>query len=379
MKHHHLGVIDGHADLHSEHGPNRGEHSGRPINPTIKVTDLAWLEFEKPDLARAETFARDFGFTISAHQPDALYLRGSLPGTPCMVIRKGRRSRFVGPVFKAADASDLHTLAWMNNRRVEPLDEPVQGSIVRLADPSGFAVRVVHTNHDLPALPEQPTHTPMNFGTEHRRINTTQRPANESAQVQRLGHVVLATPHFLRTLNWYLDTLGMIVSDFQYVPGQRDRGPALAFIRCDRATVPTDHHTLALHLGPAADYSHSAYQVTDLDAVAAGGEYLLAKGYQRAWGIGRHALGSQIFDYWRDPDKFTIEHFTDGDLFDNTVAPGWSPLNGSGLSQWGPRVNRKVLGANPSPKLIRDVINALRHDNEVNLSRLVAMAKGMSQ
>jgi len=62
MRNNHLIAVDGHADLHSEHGPNRGEHSGRSIDPTIKVTDLAWLEFEKPDLDRAEAFARAFGF-----------------------------------------------------------------------------------------------------------------------------------------------------------------------------------------------------------------------------------------------------------------------------------------------------------------------------
>ena len=97
MRNHRLGGdVDGHANLHSEHGPNRGEHSGRSVNPTIKITDLAWLEFEKPDLARAETFARAFGFAVAAREPDALYLRGSLPGTPCVLIRKGARSRFVG-------------------------------------------------------------------------------------------------------------------------------------------------------------------------------------------------------------------------------------------------------------------------------------------
>ena len=137
---------------------------------------------------------------------------------------------------------------------------------------------------------------------------------------------MLATPHILRALNWYLDTLGMIVSDFQYIPGQRDRGPTLAFIRCDRGTVPADHHTVALHLGPVAEYTHSAYQVTDLDAVANGGEYLLRRGYKREWGIGRYILGSQIFDYWRDLDHFMVEHFTDGDLFDHSVEPGWAPM-----------------------------------------------------
>ena len=86
----HLQTVDGHADMHSEHGPNRGEHTGRAVNPTIKVTDLAWLEFVKPDLNRAETFARDFGFVIAARKPDALYLRGSLPGTPATVSARAR-------------------------------------------------------------------------------------------------------------------------------------------------------------------------------------------------------------------------------------------------------------------------------------------------
>ena len=40
-----------HNDLHSEQGALRGEHPGRAKNPVIKVLDLAWLEFEKPDLA----------------------------------------------------------------------------------------------------------------------------------------------------------------------------------------------------------------------------------------------------------------------------------------------------------------------------------------
>jgi catechol 2,3-dioxygenase-like lactoylglutathione lyase family enzyme len=391
MRNHHPDAVDGHADLHSEHGPNRREHPGRPANPTIKVTDLAWLEFEKPDLDATETFARDFGFTVAAREPAALHLRGSQPGTPCVVIHKGTRTRFIGPTFKAADQDDLHLLARETNGRVETLTGPAEGNIVRLHDPDGFAVGVVQTRGDLPALPERPPHT-MNFGDSRRRgaapeiygppawrINATQRRPDEPAQVQRLGHVVLSTPHFQRSLNWYRDTLGMIVSDFQYVPGQRERGPAMAFIRCDRGTVPADHHTVALHLGPAAAYSHSAYQVTDLDAVAAGGEYLLRRGYERAWGIGRHILGNQIFDYWRDPDKFTVEHFTDGDVFDNTVQPGWSPLTASGLSQWGPRVSRKFLGANPSPRLLRDVVTALRDDNEITLSRLVGMAKGLGQ
>jgi hypothetical protein len=42
--------------------------------------------------------------------------------------------------------------------------------------------------------------------------------------VERLGHVVLETPSFARALDWYLENLGLIVSDFLHFPGQRDRG-----------------------------------------------------------------------------------------------------------------------------------------------------------
>jgi len=48
--HHHLIAVDGHTDLHSEHGPNRGEHSGRSVNPTIKVTDLPGSNSRSPTL-----------------------------------------------------------------------------------------------------------------------------------------------------------------------------------------------------------------------------------------------------------------------------------------------------------------------------------------
>ncbi|TMR94484.1 VOC family protein [Nonomuraea basaltis] len=366
-----------HANLHSERGPLRGEHPGRARDPVIKVMDLAWLEFEKTDLVRAESFARDFGFAVAARTQDALYLRGTLPGPHCVVVRRGPRSRFVGPAFRAAAAADLVRLARATGADVRELDDVGGGRVVDLRDPSGIPVRVVHGMADMPAQPEQPVLT-MNTGLDHPRINRTQRPAPEPARVQRLGHVVLETRWFERALDWYLDTLGMIVSDFLFLDDQRDRGPTMAFVRCDRGAEPADHHTLAMHLGPGVGYVHSAYQVADMDAVAAGGEYLTGRGYRRVWGIGRHVQGSQIFDYWRDPDRLMVEHFADGDLFDRTLEPGWAPMSASGLAQWGPPVTRDFLGTNPSPKLLRTVLTALREDNEIDPARLLGLMKAMN-
>lgn len=369
-------LVDAHNDLHSEQGARKGEHPGRSPNPVIKVHDIAWLAFEKADLARAEAFAHAFGFATALRTDDELHLRGTDSGTPCVIIRRGSGTRFLGAAFTAHDEADLLRLSEATGRSTRPLPETIGGLTVDLVDPSGIPVQVVAGTHQLDVLPSQSPHT-FNFGHEMRRINATQRPDREPARVQRLGHVVLQTTKYIEALNWYLDNLGMIVSDFQFFPGQRDRGPAMSFIRCDRGATPADHHTLAMALGPQNLYMHSAYQVCDLDALAAGGEYLTDRGYFRSWGIGRHIQGSQLFDYWRDPDGFLVEHFSDGDTFDSTLEPGWAPFTASGLAQWGPPVTNDFLGTGPRtlPHEARSLISALRDDNEFDIHRLIGLLK----
>ncbi|HTF49786.1 MAG TPA: VOC family protein [Pseudonocardia sp.] len=366
-----------HHGLHSEHGARKREHPGRAKNPIIKVHDLAWLEFQKPDLWRAERFAHAFGFATTIRTAEALHLRGTDAGAPCVIVRKGARSRFLGPAFHAADVADLHRLAEATGQKVTALPESLGGAQVLLRDPSGARVSVVSDPRRFPALPEQAPHT-FNFGHELARTNATQRPPREPAQVRRLGHVVVQSTKYVETLDWYLTHLGLIVSDFLYYQGQRERGPALSFIRCDRGATPADHHTLAIALGPSNRYVHSAYQVADIDAMAAGGQFLRDEGYRHSWGIGRHLQGSQLFDYWRDPDGFLVEHFSDGDMFDNTLEPGWAPMSASGLAQWGPPISKDFLGLAPGRepwRQLRSVISALRDDNEFTVERLRGLLK----
>src|SRR3954466_16097459 len=134
---------DAHKDLHSEHGARKGEHPGRSRNPIIKVHDVAWLEFEKPDLDRAETFARAFGFATAARTPTELQLRGTDAGAPCVIIRRGQQTRFTGVAFSAQDDTDVVRLADATGRPTRTLPESLGGVAVDLADPSGLSVRVV--------------------------------------------------------------------------------------------------------------------------------------------------------------------------------------------------------------------------------------------
>ena len=365
---------DPHRSLHSADGALPGEHPGRSRDPLIKVAGLAWLEFEKPDLDAAERFLADFGFTVADRMPDTLILRGGPATAPCLAVHRGPRPRFTGAAFQAAARDDLDRLARGTGGAVTG---HWGGHAVALREPSGIPVRVVHGVPDLPALPERPP-LPLNFGAVPVRVNATQRPVRRAAEIERLGHVVLGTTRFGAALDWYLDTLGLIVSDFLYLDGQRERGPVMAFTRCDQGGVPADHHTLAMLLAPHTGYVHSAYQLTDLDEVAASGAYLGERGYRHAWGIGRHIQGSQIFDYWRDTDRLMFEHYADGDVFDSSVPPGWAPLSASGLAQWGPKATAEFTGAR-DPATVLAAIKALREKgNEIDFAALRGLIKAMS-
>src|SRR3990167_5245150 len=92
-------------------------------------------------------------------------------------------------------------------------------------------------------------------------------------------------------------------------------------MRCDRGDMPTDHHTLFLLQSPNAPrFNHAAFEVADIDDLMRGHTHLAKSRRTPAWGVGRHILGSQVFDYWKDPWGHELEHWTDGDLF--TAADG---------------------------------------------------------
>ena len=152
----------------------------------------------------------------------------------------------------------------------------------------------------------------------------------------------------------------------------------MAFIRCDLGSVPADHHTLAMLLQPRTGYVHSAYQLTDLDEVAASGEYLREHGLPARVGPGPAHPGQPDLRLLARPGRLMFEHYTDGDVFDAAMEPGWAPLSVSGLAQWGPRATAEFTGAH-DPRVVVAAIKALRDKgNEIDLRALRGLIKAMS-
>lgn len=306
-----------------------------PRPPAIgRAVELAFLRWEKRRLAPTERFWRDFGLHVVSSSADCIVARGTGPA-PCIALAsKGPRDRFVGPAFRMSDDTDLDRYVRdLGARWLAPATIPGGGAGVELADPSGRSVWLLQGQRAVAPLPVRaPLVTDTNTAFHAPRINRTVRAPIEPARIVRLGHVVMQTVDFPRMADWYQRVLGIIPTDVQYLA---DGSPTLAFCRLNLGDRPADHHTVVLVGGIEEKYEHSAYEVVDLDALGQGQQVLRAQGHRHMWGIGRHVLGSQLFDYWFDPDGFEHEHYTDGDLFTADYETAYSPLEFGGIWAWG--------------------------------------------
>ncbi|WP_028103909.1 VOC family protein [Pseudoduganella violaceinigra] len=343
--------------------------------PLVKAQSLAFLMFEKADLAATQAFLTDFGMLPVENSDRQLIMRGHGTAPLIYFARQGTRSRYLGAAFTVASEAQLCILeAEAGARRLDANELPGGGSGVELVDPAGNLLWLVTNQAAVPAQPlRAPLHPHTNCHHETRRINATVRPPLEPAAVTKLGHVVLQTIDFAGMAAWYMRHLGLIPTDVQFLA---DGAPNLAFFRLDLGAAPADHHSFVLAGGIEEKYEHSAYEVVDLDALGQGQNVLRARGHRHMWGIGRHILGSQLFDYWYDPDGMEFEHYTDGDVFTASHPTHYVPLQLSGIWAWGDDVPAS-MGVKRDLGTIFKVLRLL-WQGRLTVSRLKLLGSAMS-
>lgn len=299
----------------------------------IKVSELAYCTFRVPDLDIAQQFLTDFGLVEAKREDTRRYFRGTDAMQYCYVIEQGA-TQFLGFAFFAKSREDLGLLAQQTGKNIEAIDGPGGGWRVRLQEPNGYDVDVVFGIADAhPIVIQRPV---VNSGADPlRRAGELFRiPRGQPTPVKRLAHVVLGSPNVSETVEWFQKTLGMISSDDVFA------GPAKAhigsFIRVDDGDNYVDHHAVFVITNPGSGLQHVSFESQDVDAVMADHHFLSAtKRYEHMWGIGRHLLGSQVFDYWADPQGYAHEHWADSDRL-NSSAPTntWDAREGM-VTQWG--------------------------------------------
>jgi catechol 2,3-dioxygenase-like lactoylglutathione lyase family enzyme len=299
-----------------------------------RAVELAFLMWEKRDLASTERFLQDFGLQTVSRTPEKLVARGYGSAPALYVANQGARNAFAGAAFIMSADTDLSNYKkQLGATDLSPADIPGGGRGVELLDPAGRRVWLIQDQTRVQSLPvREPVTAQTNGYQKAVRVNQPLRTPIEPAKVMRLGHFVLQTVDFAGLAQWYIRVLGLIPSDVQYLA---DGTPNLAFCRLDLGDTPADHHTVVFIGAIEEKYEHSAYEVIDVDAIGQGQQVLKAQGHKHMWGIGRHVLGSQVFDYWFDPDGFEMEHYADGDVFTADYETHYSPLTFGSIWAWG--------------------------------------------
>ena len=326
-------------------------------DPLIRVKQLAYVRVEAPDVNEAEQFLVQFGLQVAERTGDKTYFRGTDAETPCYILSKGSGS-VLAIAFEADSLEDLQTLSSLpESSDVETLDEPFGGQVVRIKDPLGMQVEVVHGRQALEPLEPAPSHV-FNMNGQRERVGVLPAIKHGPSHVKRIGHLVLESADPVSLYTWYHEHIGLTATDRVVMP---DGSAQMVFTRLDRGEEYVDHHVVGFQyaLDEGTRVQHIAFEVGNLDDLMSGHEYLKRKKYKNVWGIGRHLLGGQIFDYWKSPSGLIHEHWTDTDLVNSQHEANDCPI-GEMKDYWGPAPKPEFLIARWNFKVIKNLISILR-------------------
>ena len=247
-----------------------------------KIARLAYAAFETPDMdAQVDYYRRIMGLTLVERTAEAAYLSATIDHHT-VVLRPGaapRCTRFGMQLSAAADlgslARDLAAMGVAAERRRDA--QPGVPEQVSFADPDGVAIDVFAD------------HVPAGHKASGAGISPI-----------KLGHVASNVTDVNRTVAFYEQALGMVVSDWI--------GDFFAFMRCG-----PDHHTVNFVQGKRAKMHHVAFEVQDFGAIKDTSDFLAMAGLPIIWGPVRHGPGHNIATYHRNPDNQIVELFCELD------------------------------------------------------------------
>ena len=309
--------------------------------PVIKVKDIAFGRIKSPDLEAQEEFLTEFGMIRAERTNDALYMRGTDTDQFIHVTHKGDPC-FVGFAYNASGEEDLERLSKIEGAsEVESMNEPGGGKRVRLTEPNGYQIEVVYGQAEHDAIPVK--FQKLIMGPEsNNRTGELMRIHTGPSRVKRIGHGVMGTTNLKETVAWFRTTLGFIGSDDVYA-GEKDNLMG-SFSRCDQGDTYVDHHVFFCIQAGRAGLNHLSYEVANIDDVFTGHEHMKSIGkYEHMWGLGRHVLGSQVFDYWADPWGRVHEHWSDSDRLNATDGSNLISAEEGLGSQWGDPAPQKFI------------------------------------
>ena len=346
----------------------------RSSDPVIKAQRLAYAIFQRPDMDKAERFFCDFGLLVEYRTADALYFRGRSEKNIILIVQRGPHD-LIGLGMLATKA-DLQKLSEQEGLAIQQRGAPLGGSFVSLTDPDGLNVQICCGLDSLSSITRKFQSPAWNSSSAKERVSSPVRVEIQTHLVEKLGHSVIGVARIKDTAEWYQDMLGLIVSDFQFIVD--DPLPVIAFMRFDTGETPSDHHSIGIASIIETGHVHSAFEMDSLEQIGIGGEWMREQNYRHSWGIGRHILGSQIFDYWREPDGDLFEHYSDGDIFTSSQTAGYHMMTSKAQHQWGPKQTKEFTGEDKPWNMIKALARRIPTDDDMSFGRIRRMLKSLN-
>ncbi|MDR5832286.1 VOC family protein [Caballeronia sp. LP006] len=264
---------------------------------TSAIQGMTHVRLSAPDLGRMQAFLEDFGMALAHRDEKRLYMRG-VGDSPFLHVTELGEPGVVSFGYQLRDPSLLDEVAKLPGAQgIESIDAPGGGKRVRIVDPNGFTLEFMAEQERVPTL--QPRVVVRGADGESRVLG--------AARVVRIAHTAYATPNLADMIDWYQRTLGLLPTDELFV-GSRDNVIG-RFSRVDLGDELVDHHVIFLLRGARAGMHHVSYQVEGVDDIFFGFDHMTRQSHDHVRGIGRHALGSQIFNYWMSPFEQMHEHW----------------------------------------------------------------------
>lgn len=297
--------------------------------------EIAYVVYQVNDLDLMESFMQDFGL-LTAHKDDkSLFMRGAGTSPFLHVTLLGDENKFIGAAIRMESMEDLHELAKLpGSSAVTKVDDyPGGGWRVRMMTPDNVQIDAIWGQEPAEEITHRPPN-PFNAGHVKTRYNASLRPKREPGLALRIGHFVLRVSNHPESVKWFHERFGLLASDYMCVPGDKSQVIG-TFLRMDKGEEFVDHHSMLIVQAQVTGVHHCSFEFQDLDSVMGSHDYLVAKGHRLDCGVGRHLIGSQIFDYWRDPFGFRVEHYTDGDVVNEDYEPLYYDVFADDTTQWG--------------------------------------------
>lgn len=299
----------------------------------MRIKSLYYTSFETPVMEEYLKFSELFGLHLAENANGKAYFRTDGCDAFSLQVAESCEKKFVGMGFLVESANDLdEAVRDFGAIAISDADRPGGGKAVVLTDPAGNRIELLHGVEQRSRTPSPPA-LEINNPEQIVRVARSQRPRPLGPpQLYRLGHIGIYVQDFDLVLNWYRDVLGLRVSDIAHAGDPNF--DVLAFMRLDKGDTPTEHHSLAIVRKDRNDCHHISFEAQDYETQFMAHRWLQQHGHENCAGVGRHPLGSHVFDTWFGPDGYRWETYSDTDVFDAAHPAAHHDVHALELDKW---------------------------------------------